>query len=164
MDILSMALGTADIMGDTFTNYYTNKANIKLQKDLAYDEFSRNYWMWNQQNEYNSPLNQMLRLKEAGLNPNLMYGKGTTGNSEQLPKYNRPDAQVIQRPPYNMLGGYVASKSLGIKEDAVQAEIANKNIRTLNEALKSDLIKNQSDLKAIEKSFKEQVLKCTGRY
>lgn len=31
---------------------------------------------WNMQNEYNSPAAQMLRLREAGLNPNLVYGNG----------------------------------------------------------------------------------------
>lgn len=36
---------------------------------------------WNRQNEYNSPAAQMLRLSAAGLNPNLMYGQGTTGNA-----------------------------------------------------------------------------------
>lgn len=31
---------------------------------------------WETQNKYNSPAEQMKRLKEAGLNPNLVYGKG----------------------------------------------------------------------------------------
>lgn len=32
--------------------------------------------MWNKQNEYNSPTQQIKRLKQAGLNPALMYGQG----------------------------------------------------------------------------------------
>lgn len=31
---------------------------------------------WSMQNEYNSPQSQMQRLREAGLNPNLVYGHG----------------------------------------------------------------------------------------
>jgi hypothetical protein len=31
---------------------------------------------WARQNEYNSPEQQMNRLRQAGLNPNLVYGKG----------------------------------------------------------------------------------------
>lgn len=31
---------------------------------------------WEMQNKYNHPMQQMQRLKEAGLNPNLVYGKG----------------------------------------------------------------------------------------
>lgn len=33
---------------------------------------------WTRQNEYNHPSAQMARLKEAGLNPNLVYGSGAT--------------------------------------------------------------------------------------
>lgn len=37
---------------------------------------------WNMQNDYNSPVQQMARLREAGLNPRLVYGSGNvTGNS-----------------------------------------------------------------------------------
>lgn len=37
---------------------------------------------WNMQNEYNSPANQMARLKAAGLNPNLVYGNGADAQSQ----------------------------------------------------------------------------------
>lgn len=51
-----------------------------------------NYWMqqqqqatdlelWNLQNEYNSPKNQMLRYQQAGLNPNLIYSQSNTASS-----------------------------------------------------------------------------------
>lgn len=42
---------------------------------------------WEKQNEYNNPQNQMRRLQEAGLNPNLVYGQssgGAAGHAEQL--------------------------------------------------------------------------------
>lgn len=37
--------------------------------------------MWNKQNEYNSPAAQMQRFSDAGLNPNLIYGQGSSGNA-----------------------------------------------------------------------------------
>ena len=37
----------------------------------------QNIKFWNMQNEYNTPANQMARLKKAGLNPNLIYGSGS---------------------------------------------------------------------------------------
>lgn len=36
---------------------------------------------WNMQNEYNSPTSQMKRLREAGLNPRLVYGNGTDASN-----------------------------------------------------------------------------------
>jgi hypothetical protein len=38
---------------------------------------------WREQTEYNSPKNQVARLREAGLAPQLMYGQGTTAATGQ---------------------------------------------------------------------------------
>ena len=59
----------------------------KSNKKLAQYSFDKNVEMWKMQNQYNSPKNQMQRFIDAGLNPNLMYGKGTPGNSTTLPQY-----------------------------------------------------------------------------
>lgn len=40
-----------------------------------------NIELWKMQNQYNTPLEQMKRLKEAGLNPNLIYGSSPSGAS-----------------------------------------------------------------------------------
>ena len=46
-----------------------NEAMYQKQRQDALDD-------WNRQTLYNSPIEQMKRLKEAGLNPNLVYGSG----------------------------------------------------------------------------------------
>lgn len=47
--------------------------------------------MWNLQNEYNSPVNQVMRMKEAGLNPNLFYSQGNPGNNSSAPGTHVPN-------------------------------------------------------------------------
>lgn len=49
---------------------FFNRSNADYSNNLA----QQNARFWAQ---YNSPINQMQRLKEAGLNPNLVYGNGT---------------------------------------------------------------------------------------
>lgn len=49
---------------------FFNRGNADYSNNLA----QQNARFWAQ---YNSPINQMQRLKEAGLNPNLIYGNGT---------------------------------------------------------------------------------------
>ena len=52
----------------------------------ANQQASANKWnllMQMYQNDYNKPINQMKRLKEAGLNPNLVYGQSATGVAGQ---------------------------------------------------------------------------------
>ena len=56
----------------------------RSNKKLAQHTFNKNVEMWKMQNKYNEPKNQMARLKSAGLNPNLMYGKGTPGNAQTM--------------------------------------------------------------------------------
>jgi len=59
----------------------------QLMSDKAY---AQDVQMWDRQNEYNSPPQQMARLKAAGLNANLVYGNGTVGNTTgQMPKYQK---------------------------------------------------------------------------
>jgi len=45
----------------------------------------QNRALYYEQREYNKPLNQVARLKEAGLNPALMYGTGTGANVAGTP-------------------------------------------------------------------------------
>lgn len=49
-------------------------------------ENAHNEKMWHLNNAYNTPKAQMQRFKDAGLNPNLIYGKGTSGNSNSPSK------------------------------------------------------------------------------
>ncbi len=71
----------------------------KWSQDTAKHEagqaWERSMKAWEMQNEYNHPKAKMERLEEAGLNPNLVYGKGIDTNSSGAPK--SPVAQVIPK-------------------------------------------------------------------
>lgn len=60
-----------------------NEKMIHRQRDWALSD-------WNMTNEYNSPLAQMQRLREAGLNPNLVYGNGATATGGDVRKTDTP--------------------------------------------------------------------------
>lgn len=53
-----------------------NKKNRNLMRDMYAWQRRDALADWNMENAYNSPAAQMQRLKEAGLNPNLVYGNG----------------------------------------------------------------------------------------
>lgn len=63
-------------------SFFQNRSNKRRQQEaFAHQEKmlglenAYNTRMWHMSNEYNSPANQMRLLKEAGLNPNLIYGQ-----------------------------------------------------------------------------------------
>lgn len=65
---------------------------------------------WTMQNEYNSPASQMARLREAGLNPNLVYGKGADNTAMAVrstdTKSWNPSVPAIDANPSNALMTY----------------------------------------------------------
>lgn len=77
----------------------------------------QNIRFWKMQNEYNLPVNQMKRLQDAGLNPNLIYGSGSanTGVAGSVAP-SKPAPYNIKDPTPSML-----STAL------IQAQIANVN-------------------------------------
>lgn len=111
MALGAIIAGGASLLGSALgfgSQKKTNKANIELakyQNEWQTQEnekaYQRNLQMWNLQNEYNSPTQQMARLRSAGLNPNLVYGSGVTGNSAgSTPQYQPADIKRAELSSY----------------------------------------------------------------
>jgi hypothetical protein len=76
--------------GSIVSNLLSNSGNRRAQKYAA----QKNVEFWRMQNAYNHPSAQMARLKEAGLNPNLIYGtspSSAVGNSGDISPYKAPE-------------------------------------------------------------------------
>lgn len=69
---------------------YMQRIQNNFNKQQATTSWNRAIDMWNRQNIYNSPKEQMNRLLQANLNPNLMYGQGSVGNASSSPSPDTP--------------------------------------------------------------------------
>lgn len=79
----------ASLGGTAATIYGQNKANkTNIQLAREGQEFERE--QVENMNVYNSPLNQMQRMSQAGLNPRMMYGTSGNGGLQT----NTPTARV----------------------------------------------------------------------
>lgn len=92
--LLSAALPIGGGIINAISGSKANKTNLQIareynqaQRELAEYQAQWNEQMWNRQNEYNTPSAQMQRFKDAGLNPNLIYGQGSPGNATGAPSY-----------------------------------------------------------------------------
>lgn len=109
----------------------TEKRQVAYQKELADYQYSKDLDMWSKSNEYNKPGAQMERLKEAGLNPHLVYGTGSvTGNTAPAssPKYQNPGTQFKNVPavdPQAVLGNYINLKQ---SQQNIATQKANENL------------------------------------
>lgn len=63
----------------------------KANRRMAQWQHDRNWDLLQYQLNYDLPKNQMQRLKDAGLNPHLMYGQGSPGNQGSPMRY--PEVQ-----------------------------------------------------------------------
>ena len=89
---LSNALSAVGSVLPSVLNYSSVQQTNQSQKDLAKYQVDLERQLINEQNAYNSPVQQMARYQEAGLNPNLIYGNGSSsaGNQNQIARYNQP--------------------------------------------------------------------------
>jgi hypothetical protein len=104
----------------------TNAANMNLAKY----QYSTDVDMWNKANDYNSPKSQMGRFKEAGLNPNLIYGQGTSGNTATtLPKYQAPSIKYDYQPKTNL------PETLSVFQNFLMRQAQTDNLREQKELI-----------------------------
>lgn len=89
--------------GDLTISDYMATADAQNQLNMAKYNNDYNYWLWKQQTAYNSPAEQVKRLKEAGLNPNFNSIEGAGNASSPSPSSGRLQS--------NYLGAYQSSIS-----------------------------------------------------
>lgn len=145
--------------------YGTKQSNINIDKQIAAQSKEnaviRNYnlrlaklqnqWnlqQWNLENAYNSPAAQMERMRQAGLNPDMMYGGGLSGNMSA----SSPD----------LTSGAAASpmdfSALGNKKTILdtamqKAQLDNMNAQTEKLKSETDGQNIDNEWKPIEKAF-----------
>ena len=135
MDPLTVAAGAAgSLLSSVIGNIGAKKREEAARR--------ANVAFWEKQNLYNLPKNQMQRLKEAGLNPNLIYGSSPAGAGG-----NAGAISPAKAAPYsfeNPINSTVQMSLLPLQAGKIQAETAN----TLKKAGLTDL-----NTKLLKKNF-----------
>lgn len=149
----------AGMMGDNLSGL----GNDILQKRQTEKANEWNLAMWNLQNEYNDPSAQMARLKAAGLNPNLMYGKGTVGNAESLKPYVTPPPTFKKNMNFGQIGTDIAASMLipyqkDILKEQVNNMIADKNNKAVQNKLLNENVKDKEFKNMMNKATEELVI------
>lgn len=126
--LLAAGLTAATGLGNILSTGQLNRKNRKFQED-----------MWNKANAYNTPMKQMERFKQAGLNPHLIYGQGNAGNTSYINPHQQetPDLTPFSEATMN----YVSTKKQQTETD---------NMATAREVMEKDiLLKQASTLKTL---------------
>lgn len=118
---------------------------------------AHNLEMWNLQNQYNSPAAQMQRYKDAGLNPNLIYGQGQPGMAspvQQAPGINSKGSPAEMAKIFPLQKLDFVNTMMGIRMQDQQLQNMEA-VKTQTEA-ETKLKVLEAALKAIELGFRPQ--------
>jgi len=142
LPLIPLIAGASALAGggiDAISTGRQNRKSREFSREMYERQKQDNLSFWNLQNEYNSPQSQMNRFQEAGLNPNLIYGQGNSGNSGSV---QTPDVQSPQfrTPEYGRAvsaGGLsVINAIYDLDIKAAQAD----NLRAQNTVIEQDAL------------------------
>lgn len=153
---MSAALITAlGAVGGAALNAYSQHKTNAMNREQANYAFQQQQQAIQRMNEFNSPAQQVLRMKAAGLNPALAYGAdgAMVGNQSEVPAYNAIPAEA---PSVGNIGAGIADavrtgievQDLKRRQDLATAEMALKDAQTflavtsgeLNDATKTEIL------------------------
>ena len=141
MGVLDGLVGAAvGGIGSVASTLLGNSQNVKL----AREQREWDYKMWKENNSYNTPQNQVQRLRDAGLNPALAMQNGLLGSGmsnqsaggQQAPVTDfSPIAQGIQ----NSVDLYQQKRLQDAQIEKLESESQNQSIKNLSLILKTIL-------------------------
>lgn len=164
-----MVMGVGNLLGGLFgasSTASTNSANIRMNRENINAQREENVLnrRWNEQmidkqNEYNTPVNQVARLRAAGINP---YVAGLDGSGGQMSAPSYSTGLNTQQPNLqpSPLGEYIAQGS---------SQVGNMLFNSQLQRAQTDGIILDNDLKAssmganIAKSYAEAGEKAAAR-
>lgn len=148
MSDASDLLGAAGMLSQALTNATnfayagSSKADAEdlmikqhnLAMESQWDAQSWQKYMWDLTNEYNLPANAVQRLKDAGLNPSLMYGSGdmagTAGSASSSPTVGPGSTPSIQRVPMESISPGLLTAASDIRLRDSDARLADEKVNT----------------------------------
>lgn len=115
-------------------NLLSNSANAKAAEEAG--KAARD--LWREQAAYNTPANQVARLRAAGLNPNLIYGNGSasTGNISTLPQVFKKEYSYDFAKAIDKAAVYMQMKNLDEQNKNLQEQ--NYNLREQSKKIAAD--------------------------
>lgn len=147
----------------TIGNLLGANHSLKMQQQLAAQQFDYNKQLMQMQMDYNNPANQMLMYRQAGINPYASLGNNTSISSSSVGQGSAPNMSNIGTEAVNSVNGAMqqllaadmqpTNKQLALanaQQALTQSNLNNTNsakaaAETDNQLLKNDILKYQSD-------------------
>ena len=144
--VIEGLFSTANSIWNWFNQERLNKQ--KKQDQIEAEQRQQRYDLeaWNRTNAYNHPLEQMNRLRQAGLNPNLIYGRGADNTAAAISNVRAQntdlDTSVSQNPisAQSIIAGIQQSNNDALAKASLDQTSANIALQKKEELVKDGQI------------------------
>lgn len=159
---------------DSAANYMAqsnlNKKMLEYNREMYDRQKADNLANWERQNAYNTPAQQMQRLKEAGLNPHLIYGG--SGNVSEASPVQTTNTQAFHPTLPNITAGsdaanlYIETRRFDAQQKLVDAQtlkvLSDVNTQNFDLGQKQRLADTQASI--INEILNEKQIHNAGAY
>lgn len=154
MGIPAAAIAGAEFGLNTLFQHLTNVKNRKFTREMYGRQRADALADWEMQNAYNSPMAQMARFKDAGLNPHLIYGQG---NVAQPVRSSSSSGGQASAPSGQGLG---AMYSYALRSNQADLTAANKEfLKAREENIKAQTVKVLSEVDLTKQNVNRGAIK-----
>lgn len=154
--VAGIALGAKQLL-----NFGNSRIGVGQSKELMDYQYNLQRSMFDYANNYNKPINQMIRLREAGLNPNLVYGNGSVaGNvAGSAPSISVPS---VKGPESVGINDAISAYQLGLDTKIKESQLGNMEAQRLKTNAERIRIENETQSKEFYNLLNNA--KATGLY
>lgn len=148
----SSVLGFGADIGKTVLGHYWDKKATKKA-------YNRELELWNMTNAYNSPIQQMERLRTAGLNPNLVYGGGSATHTATMASAPRQSGTRMSNAQLDILGSlsaYQGLENMHEQNENLRAQRSKIYVDAEVAARQADILKQEQRIKQREADLFER--------
>ena len=144
--LASAAVSAGSAIGNSISAGKMNKRGVayaenenRLMRQFQIDQ-------WNRQNDYNDPLNQMARIKRAGVNPHFYFGNGVTTPQSSTPSASgglQPQLRPVDYSGANQIvPNMLQAEMMKAQIDNIKADTAKKSTETTGQTLANGIFLN----------------------
>lgn len=166
MDPISAGIAVGGSLINGLMQGSQNRANRRFQERENQKARDYNTLMWEKNNAYNDPTQQMARLKNAGINPHLAYSQGGVTNTSSSPASSNASSMPEGRAPQLDVNAMLNARLVGeqinnIKADTLKKEAEARNIgtdtegKTLQNGISTKVLENWQNTYDADMSFKK---------
>lgn len=138
----AVGAGLGSLADDTWKEGVSDNndsASREWQEQMYDKQYANNTQFWYEQQEFNSPKNQVQRLKDAGINPAFAIGNIQSGQMGSVGSSSVPGTNVSQRVTPQRFNDSLSS-ILTQKETMKNMQLTNDSLKLDNEAKEIDIL------------------------